>query len=122
MIVELPVAVDVAEIQINPSNTCGDAGSASTSRYRLETSTDGITYSSVSGDFGVADRNMHAVPLPATTDGVKFVRYVMVSTQVEDLGGTCNPPSGNFSGCAFVDSVELGGLRHSELTRSTSHN
>jgi hypothetical protein len=108
VIVELPIAVDVTEIQINPSNTCGDAGSASTSRYRLETSTDGITYSSVSGDFGIADRNYHAVPLPATTDAVKFVRYVMVSSQVEDLGGTCNPPNGNFSGCAFVDSVELG--------------
>jgi hypothetical protein len=108
VVVQLPAAVNVAEIFINPSNTCGDAGSASTSRYRLETSTDGTTWSAVAGDFGVADRNYHAVPLPGTTTGVRFVRYTMLSTQVEDIGGTCNPPNGNFSGCLFIDSVELG--------------
>jgi hypothetical protein len=108
VVVELPAAVNVTEIFINPANTCGDAGSASTSKYRLETSTDGTTWSAVEGDFGIADRNYHAVPLPSTTGGVRFVRYTMLTTQVEDLGGTCNPPNGNFSGCLFIDSVELG--------------
>jgi len=106
--VELPVAVNVTEIDINPSNICGDAGSASTSRYRLETSPDGTTWSATTGDFGIGDRNYHPVGLPAGTAGVKFVRYTMISTQVEDLGGTCNPPNGNFDGCLFIDSVELG--------------
>ena len=48
--------------------------------------------------------------LPSGTTSVKFVRYTMISTQVEDFvpPGTCNPPNGNFSGCAFIDSVELG--------------
>jgi extracellular elastinolytic metalloproteinase len=108
VLVELPVAVNVAEIFINPANTCGDGGSASTSRYRLETSTNGTTWSTVEGDFGIANRNYHSVPLPATIAGVKFVRYTMLTTQVEDLGGTCQPPSANFSGCLFIDSVELG--------------
>ena len=104
--VRLPVAVNVSQIFINPSNTCGDAGSASTSAYRVETSSDGTTWTlASSGDFGIADRSYHAVPLVGGTAGVRFLRYTMLSTQVVDLGGTCPGP---FSGCLFVDSVELG--------------
>ena len=74
------------------------------SKYRLELSTDNTTWSAIEGDFGVADRRPTSVPLPAGTTGVRFVRYTMISTQVEDLGGTC---PGNFSGCDFMDSTEL---------------
>jgi hypothetical protein len=106
VIVKLPIPVDITELTINPSNTCGDAGSASTSKFTLESSVDGTTWqAAASGDFGVADRKANVVPLAAGTgDGVQYLRYTMLSTQVEDLGGTC---PGNFSGCDWIDSTEL---------------
>ena len=106
VIVKLPSAVDVTELTINPSNTCGDSGSASTGEYSLETSTNGTTWAAAaSGDFGVADRKANVIPLAAGTGvGVQYLRYTMLSTQVADLGGTC---PGAFSGCDWVDSTEL---------------
>jgi extracellular elastinolytic metalloproteinase len=105
--VRLPVPVDVSEIAIDPGNTCGDGGSASTGDFRLETSTDGVTFTlASSGRFGVADRHrLNSVPLNAgTTDNVQFVRFTMVSTQLVEAGGTC---PGNFSACQFMDMSEL---------------
>ena len=62
------MAVNIGELQINPSNTCGDGGSASTGDFRVETSPDGVNWTeAASGHFGVADRNMHAVPLAPET-------------------------------------------------------
>ena len=81
--------------------------SSSTGDYRLETSTDGVTWTAAAaGHFGPADRDrMNPVALTAGTAGVQFVRYTMLGTQVADEGGSC--PS-QFSGCAFVDTVEVG--------------
>ena len=106
VVIQLPQAVDVAQVVINPSNTCGDAGSASTGDFKLETSTDGTTWTLADqGHFTPADRKPTSVPLAAgSTAGVQFVRYTMIGTQVGDLGGTC---PGNFSGCDFMDSTEL---------------
>ena len=105
-VVVLPAAVNVREIVVNPSNTCGDSASASTGDYRVETSTNGATWTVANqGHFGVADRQPTSIPLAAgSTAGVKFVRYTMISTQVADLGGSCPGP---FSGCDFMDSTEL---------------
>ncbi|HKE51092.1 MAG TPA: M36 family metallopeptidase, partial [Actinomycetes bacterium] len=105
--IRLPAAVDVTEIAIDPGNTCGDGGSASTGDFRLETSTDGVTFAlAASGRFGVADRHrLNSVPLnPGTTDNIQFVRFTMVSTQLVEAGGTC---PGNFSACQFMDMSEL---------------
>jgi len=106
IIIELPVAVNIGELLINPSNTCGDAGSASTGDYRVETSTNGTTWTlGNAGHFGTTQRHLNTVPLAAGSGtGVKFIRYTMISTQVGDLGGTC---PGAFSGCNFMDSTEL---------------
>jgi hypothetical protein len=107
VIIELPRSVNVVDLQINPSNTCGDPGSSSTGDYRVETSVDGTTWTLANeGHFGVANRaRMNSVPLAAgSTANVKFVRYTMISTQVADLGGTCPGP---FGGCDFMDSTEL---------------
>jgi extracellular elastinolytic metalloproteinase len=100
------VAVNISDLQIDPSNTCGDQGSASTGDYKVETSADAITWTlGIAGHFTPADRHLTTVPLaPASTTGVKFVRYTMIGTQVGDLGGTC---PGAFSGCDFMDSTEL---------------
>lgn len=107
--VELPVAVDIVDLQINPSGTCGDGQSASAGDFTVETSTDGVTFTlAASGHFGVANRNrMNTVPLNAGTGtDVRFVRYTMLGTQLHDSlpGATC--PT-NASACLFVDSVEL---------------
>ena len=106
VVIQLPVAVNIGQLQINPSNTCGDSGSASTGDYKVETSTDGVTWTlGNAGHFTPADRHLNTVPLAAGSNtGVTFIRYTMISTQVGDLGGTC---PGGFSGCDFMDSTEL---------------
>jgi hypothetical protein len=106
-VIHLPDAVDITQVFINPSTTCGDAGSSSTGDYTVETSADGTTWHVVSsGHFGPADRNYHAVTLSGgNLTGVNYVRYTMISTQVGDLGGNC---PGAFTGCDFVDSSEVG--------------
>ncbi len=106
VIVKLPEAVDVTELAIDPTATCGDGGSASTGDYRVETSPDGTTWTTAAeGHFGVANRNtMNAVELTAGTAGVQYVRYTMLGTQLAEAGGSC---PGAFSGCDFIDSVEL---------------
>jgi extracellular elastinolytic metalloproteinase len=107
IVVHLPQAVNITQVLINPTSTCGDAGSASTGDYKLETSTDGTTWTLANqGHFGVADRQATNIPLAAgSTAGVSYLRYTMIDTQVGDLGGTC---PGAFDGCDFMDSTELG--------------
>jgi len=121
VIVQLPTAVDIVQLQVNPSGTCGDGQSASTGDFVIRTSTDGVTYNlAASGHFGVANRNrMNTVPLAAGTGtDVRFVRYEMRGTQLIEsatAAGVTNPqqacsnpiPPAGFSACLFVDSVEL---------------
>ncbi|HEX6682285.1 MAG TPA: M36 family metallopeptidase [Candidatus Limnocylindrales bacterium] len=105
--VRLPQSVNVAEIMIDPGNTCGDAGSASTGDFTLETSADGVAFTvAATGTFGVADRHrLNSVPLAAgSTANVRFVRFTMRGTQVPGGLGSC---PGNFSGCVFMDMSEL---------------
>jgi hypothetical protein len=105
--VQLPAAIDLTSIEVDPSGNCGDDPSASTGDYRVETSPNGTTWTvAATGHFGPADRDrMNAVPLTAGKTGVQFVRYTMLGTQVADEGGTC--PS-DLSGCQFADTVEVG--------------
>ncbi|MFI5894023.1 M36 family metallopeptidase [Actinoplanes sp. NPDC051513] len=105
--IQLPAAVDLRSIEINPTGNCGDDPSASAGDYRVETSADGAAWTvAASGHFGPADRDrMNPVTLSAGTAGVRFVRYTMLGTQVADEGGSC--PS-QLSGCSFVDTVEVG--------------
>jgi hypothetical protein len=104
--VALPRAIDISELSVDPGNTCGDAGSASTKGYRVETSTDGASFAvAAEGEFGIADRG-HLTPVPladATGDSVTHVRFTMLSPQLPD-GAVC---PGNFSGCDFMDMSEL---------------
>ncbi|MGE5828556.1 MAG: M36 family metallopeptidase [Micromonosporaceae bacterium] len=107
--VQLPAAIDIVSLQINPSGTCGDGASASAGDFTVETSTDGVIFVlAASGHFGIPNRNkMNNVPLNAGTGtNVTHVRYTMNGTQLHDSapGATCPGP---FSACLFVDSVEL---------------
>jgi extracellular elastinolytic metalloproteinase len=106
--VKLPRAVNIAAVAIDPGNTCGDGGSASTGGYRLETSTDGTNFTlASSGTFGLADRHrLNSVPLAAgTTAGITHLRFTMVSPQIPGDPATLCP--GPFSGCLFMDMSEL---------------
>jgi hypothetical protein len=93
-------------LSVDPGNTCGDAGSASTKGYRVETSTDGVSFAvAAEGQFEAVDRGrLNPVPLAAATSaGVTHVRFTMLSPQLPD-GAVC---PGNFSGCVFMDMSEL---------------
>lgn len=106
--VRLPHAVNITAIAVDPGNTCGDGGSASTGAYTVETSTDGTTFTlAASGTFGPADRHrLNSVPLTAgTTAGVGFVRFTMVSPQLPGNASDLCP--GAFSGCLFMDMSEM---------------
>ena len=108
LVVQLPVAVDVSAIAINPSGNCGDDLSSSTGDYRVETSADGQTWTVASaGHFGVGNRNkMNEVELAAgSTAAVRYLRYTMLGTQIAEDGITCPD---NYAGCYFVDTVEIG--------------
>jgi len=109
VVIRLSGAVNVFELLINPSATCGDDTTASTGKYTVETSVDGTAWTSAaSGTFAPDTVTPTVVPLAAGSgDGIKFVRYTMLTTQGQDFG-LCpadQPPS--FSGCVFQDSTEL---------------
>ncbi|GAA5185367.1 hypothetical protein GCM10023322_29170 [Rugosimonospora acidiphila] len=105
--VQLAQAVNIVAVAVDPGNTCGDSGSASTGDYSIETSTDGVTFTlAASGTFGAADRHrLNSIsPATGTGTGIRFVRFTMKGTQVP--GGLAACP-GAFSGCDFMDMSEL---------------
>jgi extracellular elastinolytic metalloproteinase len=106
-VIALPQAITVSEIAIDPSNTCGDGGSASLAGYSVETSPDGTTWTLASeGRFTIDNRGqLNSIALdPAATAGVAFVRLTMKDPQVFDIGGAC---PGAFSGCDYMDASEI---------------
>jgi extracellular elastinolytic metalloproteinase len=106
VVVELPSAVDVSQVAIDPSGTCGDDPSAAAGPYTLETSTDGTTWTTAaSGTFAPADDSRFNSPAlaPGSTSGVRYLRYTVKDSQADQVG-SC--PS-DLSGCAFIDSTEL---------------
>jgi extracellular elastinolytic metalloproteinase len=108
--VRLPLAVNIARFAVDPGNTCGDGDSASTRRFRIETSRDGTTFAvSASGRFGAADRHRlnPVTPAAGTGDNVKLVRFTMIDPQLLDRGKPLELCPGPFSGCQFMDMSEL---------------
>ena len=105
VVVQLPAAVDISELVINPSATCGDDPTASTGGYRVETSGDGTTWTvGAEGTFPNGTVTPTTVALAAGSgDDVAFVRYTMLTSQAQDAG-LC--PAA-VSGCEFLDSTEL---------------
>lgn len=138
IVVKLPVPVDISDIQINPSNTCGDPGSSSTRGYTVETSTDGTTFTQVStGVFYRGNRaKLNSVTLSGPLTGIQYIRFTMLNPQVptdpnpnaactgaSDCGTDPNDSSGvathcgpgkdnGFGGCTFMDMSEIEVLGH----------
>jgi extracellular elastinolytic metalloproteinase len=133
IVIKLPVKVNVSEIAVNPSNTCGDPGSSSTRGFRLWTSADGTTFSKVSeGVFYAGNRNkMNTVPTAGALSGVQYVKFEVLNPQVptdptpgaactnatncgtnpdDDSGVAAHCGTGKdngYGGCQFVDATEV---------------
>jgi extracellular elastinolytic metalloproteinase len=115
--VKLPVKINISStgsttaFAVDPTATCGDPGSSSTSEYKIEVSPNGSTWTTAADGSGVhaftaANRYTYVnVPSSITMTGVQYVRFTMVSPQVPDFSTNC--PDGAFGGCQFMDMSEL---------------
>jgi hypothetical protein len=107
IVLHLSGTVNIGQLVINPSATCGDDPTASTGGYRVETSADGTTWTvAAAGTFPNGTVTATVVPLSAGAAGVEYVRYTMVTSQGQNAG-VCNVATPTASGCAFLDSTEL---------------
>ena len=133
IVVKLPVAVDISDIQVNPSNTCGDPGSSSVRGFTVETSADGTTFSQVAtGVFYRGNRgHLNSVTPSGSLSGINYVKFTFLNPQVPtdpnpnaactgpadcgtlpgDSSGVathCGPGKDNgFGGCTFTDMSEI---------------
>ena len=81
-VVRLPVAIDVTGFGLNPTDTCGNGDGAMTKGYRVETSADGVGYTTaLQGAFAPADRGRLHV-LGADVRNVRYVRLTLLSPQI----------------------------------------
>ena len=65
--VDMRHKVNITTFAVDPSATCGDAGSASTGAYQIETSPDNVTWTvAACGTFDVADRGQLNPVTPTT--------------------------------------------------------
>ncbi|MGA8245764.1 MAG: M36 family metallopeptidase [Nocardioides sp.] len=107
IVVDMHNVIDVSEFGVDPSSTCGDAGSASTAGFKIETSPDAVTWTeAATGTFTSADDGqINSVTPTAGADGVRYVRFTIESNQVPDFASNC--PDGAFDGCRYADMSEL---------------
>jgi hypothetical protein len=132
IVVKLPVKVDVSELRVNPSNTCGDPGSSSTRGWRIDVSSDGASFATlVDGVFYRGNRRRMNTVFTGSATGVQYVRFWMLNPQVPTdptPGAACTGPAdcgtlpdddsgvaahcgtgkdNGYGGCTFMDMVEL---------------
>lgn len=98
VVVRLPQAITLAEVQIDPSAGCGDDPQSSLGPFGVDVSSDGATFTQVaSGTFGPANNGRaNVVTLSSAPSGVQFVRLRALDSQA--TSGTGN---------AFMDVAEL---------------
>ena len=91
--IELPEKIDVTAFGMDPGSTCGDDETATTRQYRVETSSDGVNFSTaIDGtradrEFGVEDAGrLNMLPPDAAGNDVKFVRLTLIEPVSENPG------------------------------------
>ncbi|MEU3343012.1 M36 family metallopeptidase [Streptomyces sp. NPDC006668] len=107
--VELPRAVDIREVLVDPTAGCGDDTTSSLGDYQIETSADGTTWATAAeGHFKPTDTGrQNAVSLKAGTgQDIRYVRLTKLGSQAADNGQDCAKDS-TPSGCKFLDTTEL---------------
>jgi len=107
VVIDLQRQVDVSQLAVDPSATCGDGGSASTGKYLVEVSTDGQAWTTTNdGTFTSADRG-RLNPLTPAGGSVtaRYVRFTIQGNQTPDFATSC--PGGAFSGCQYTDLTEI---------------
>ncbi len=105
--VDMKRKVNITSFAVDPSATCGDAGSSSTGAYQIETSPDNVTWTvAASGTFTEVDRGRLNLVKPTQASlGIQFVRFTILGNQVPDFAVNC--PDGGYTGCTFTDLTEL---------------
>jgi extracellular elastinolytic metalloproteinase len=79
-VIELPAAIDVTGFGLDPANTCGNGSEASTAGYRVETSSDNVSFTTAAqGTFSGADRGRLNV-VAASARNVRYVRVRLLSS------------------------------------------
>ncbi len=107
--VHLPEPVDISDLRVDPTAGCGDDTTASLGDYRIETSTDGTTWTTAAkGHFGPADTGReNSVSLSAGTgQNIRYVRLTMLGNQAADNDVDCAKDS-DPAGCRYMDMTEL---------------
>jgi len=131
IVVRLPTRVNVSELAVNPSNTCGDPGSSSTRGWRIDVSADGVSFTTLTeGVFYRANRGRMNSVFAGSLPAVQYVRFWILNPQVPSAPGAtaCTGPAdcgtapdddggvaahcgvgkdNGFGGCQFMDMVEL---------------
>ncbi len=99
-LIHLPQSVDIEAFGLDPSNTCGDDPSAATKDYRIETSTDGVSFSvAKQGSFTPDDlARLNVVAPTANAQNVRWIRLTSLSPQDDSPGS---------SGADFIDFSEI---------------
>jgi hypothetical protein len=114
-LVGLPAAIDVTGFGIDPTNTCGNPEGASAQGFRIETSPDGASFTTVlTGSFGPTHRGSLHV-LPTDVRNVRYVRLTLLSAQdaesdfvdVSELAVYGAPPNTLPSGSLAASRVRL---------------
>jgi hypothetical protein len=106
--VTLPQTINVTAFLMDPTAGCGDGRSASTREFKIETSTDGVTFHTAydgtgANEFGEANFGHlnQLVPQAAGTN-VRFVRVTMLNPWHQDPDPFCQP-----NGCSGTDFIDL---------------
>ncbi len=81
--IQLPQAITLSQYGVDPGATCGDDDNASVGQYKIETSTNGTTFTQTnSGTFTGADNHRYSMLTPAGgTANVRYVRFTMIAPQ-----------------------------------------
>ncbi len=108
IVVKLPQPVDVANFQVDPSETCGTGTSSATGDLLIETSPNGTTWTTAAHPTFDASSVGHLNTVPATAGqaNVLYVRATIEGNQVPAPFGS-NCPNGGFGGCTYSSLTEL---------------
>ena len=106
--VDLKRKVNITSFAVDPSATCGDAGSASTGAVpdRDLAGQRHLDRRRLAARSTAADRGRLNTVTPTTGSlGVQYVRFTILGNQVPDFATNC--PNGAFDGCTYTDLTEL---------------